>query len=117
MACEDFFPRDDNTAGGLGSRSSPSTTPWGHPNLVLARAVAKGVLTPTEADLIGAPRHARHDVLTLGGCAMCWPSATRERRRRPKPRSEARDRPPPSAPHRPDSPCPPRTPPMSWAPI
>ncbi len=30
--------------------------PWGHPDLVLARAVGDGVLTPTEADLISATR-------------------------------------------------------------
>jgi hypothetical protein len=39
-----------------GFRSSPPNTPWGHPDLVLARAVADGVLTPTEADVIGATR-------------------------------------------------------------
>ena len=31
-------------------------TPYGHPDLVLARAVGEGVLTPTEADLISATR-------------------------------------------------------------
>jgi hypothetical protein len=31
-------------------------TPYGHPDLVLARAVGDGVLTPTEADLISATR-------------------------------------------------------------
>lgn len=41
---------------GLGARSGPLTSPWGHPDLVLARAVAEGVLTATEADLIGATR-------------------------------------------------------------
>lgn len=44
------------TPTGLGSRSGPPTSPWGHPDLVLARAVAEGALTPTEADLIGATR-------------------------------------------------------------
>lgn len=44
------------TPTGLGSRSVPPTSPWGHPDLILARAVAEGVLTPTEADLIGATR-------------------------------------------------------------
>ncbi|WP_275295866.1 hypothetical protein [Amycolatopsis sp. La24] len=39
-----------------GFRSSPPHTPWGHPDLVLARAVADGVLTQTEASLIGATR-------------------------------------------------------------
>ncbi|MBV9141436.1 MAG: hypothetical protein JO115_11050 [Pseudonocardiales bacterium] len=44
------------TPTGLGARSGPPTSPWGHPDLVLARAVAEGVLTRTEADLIGATR-------------------------------------------------------------
>jgi hypothetical protein len=39
-----------------GFRSSPPNTPWGHPDLVLARAVADGVLTQIEADLIGSTR-------------------------------------------------------------
>ena len=39
-----------------GYRSSPPATPAGHPDLVLARAVTEGVLTRTEADLIGATR-------------------------------------------------------------
>lgn len=39
-----------------GFRSASPRQPWGHPDLVLARAVADGVLTPTEADLIGTTR-------------------------------------------------------------
>lgn len=39
-----------------GFRSTPPHPPWGHPDLVLARAVANEVLTPTEADLIGTTR-------------------------------------------------------------
>ncbi|MEU3642909.1 hypothetical protein AB0E59_05940 [Lentzea sp. NPDC034063] len=39
-----------------GFRSAPPHAPWGHPDLVLARAVADGVLTQTEAALIGATR-------------------------------------------------------------
>jgi hypothetical protein len=39
-----------------GFRSTPPHAPWGHPDLVLARAVADGVLTQTEAALIGATR-------------------------------------------------------------
>lgn len=39
-----------------GFRSTPPHPPWGHPDLVLARAVAEGVLTQTEAALIGATR-------------------------------------------------------------
>jgi len=36
--------------------STPPHRPWGHPDLVLARAVADEVLTQIEADLIGATR-------------------------------------------------------------
>nr|CEL17661.1 hypothetical protein [Kibdelosporangium sp. MJ126-NF4] len=36
--------------------SQPPHPPWGHPDIVLARAVADGVLTATEADLIGMTR-------------------------------------------------------------
>jgi hypothetical protein len=39
-----------------GFRSAPPHPPWGHPDLVLARAVADGVLTLIEAELIGATR-------------------------------------------------------------
>lgn len=39
-----------------GFRSAPPRPPWGHPDLVLAEAVREGVLTQTEADLIGATR-------------------------------------------------------------
>lgn len=39
-----------------GFRSVIPHPPWGHPDLVLARAIADGVLTPTEAELIGATR-------------------------------------------------------------
>ncbi|MDX8143312.1 hypothetical protein SK854_14380 [Lentzea sp. BCCO 10_0061] len=39
-----------------GFRSTPPRAPWGHPDLVLARAVADGVLSQTEAALIGATR-------------------------------------------------------------
>jgi hypothetical protein len=40
-------------------RWAPPRSPGGHPDLVLARAVAEGVLTPTEADLIGTTRLER----------------------------------------------------------
>lgn len=36
--------------------SSEPTRPWGHPDLVLARAVAEGAITSDEAELIGATR-------------------------------------------------------------
>lgn len=37
-------------------RSAPPRPPWGHPDLVLDKAVGAGVLTRTEADLIGDTR-------------------------------------------------------------
>lgn len=37
-------------------RSAPPKPPWGHPDLILARAVHQEVLTQTEADLIGSTR-------------------------------------------------------------
>jgi len=36
--------------------SLPPVPPWGHPDLVLARAVADGVISRLEADVIGATR-------------------------------------------------------------
>lgn len=39
-----------------GHESVPPPPPAGHPDLVLARAVAEGILSRTEADLIGATR-------------------------------------------------------------
>lgn len=39
-----------------GFRSAVPRPPWGHPDLVLARAVRESVLTRTEADLIGTTR-------------------------------------------------------------
>jgi len=39
-----------------GRGSAPPAPPAGHPDLVLARAVAEGVLSRTEADVIGATR-------------------------------------------------------------
>jgi hypothetical protein len=37
-------------------RSASPRRPWGHPDLVLARAIADGILTATEAELIGTTR-------------------------------------------------------------
>jgi hypothetical protein len=39
-----------------GFRSAVPRAPWGHPDLVLARAVEVGVVTRIEADLVGATR-------------------------------------------------------------
>jgi hypothetical protein len=40
----------------IGFRSTLPPPPWGHPDFVLARAVAEGAVTPFEAELIGATR-------------------------------------------------------------
>ncbi|WP_285500635.1 hypothetical protein [Actinokineospora sp. NBRC 105648] len=53
-ALEESLDAPRPTADGFGS--TRPRTPWGHPDLVLAQAVARGVLTRTEADLIGATR-------------------------------------------------------------
>ncbi|MDQ2838481.1 MAG: hypothetical protein M3Y89_13885 [Actinomycetota bacterium] len=45
---------------GDGYRSTEPPAPAGHPDLVLARAVAEAVITTVEADLIGATRLERH---------------------------------------------------------
>lgn len=50
-ALQGDVPVDDD-----GFRSRVPQPPWGHPDLVLARAVAENVLTPAEADLISATR-------------------------------------------------------------
>ncbi|MEV0220292.1 hypothetical protein [Streptomyces sp. NPDC050704] len=47
---------DAPTPVGPGFESAPPRHPWGHPDLVLASAVRAGVLTRTEADLIGSTR-------------------------------------------------------------
>lgn len=38
------------------AESAPPKAPWGHPDLVLNRAVADGAITEAEADLIGSTR-------------------------------------------------------------
>ncbi len=47
---------DGPTPWAPGFRSTSPPRPWGHPDLVLARAVADGVLTLPEAELIGTTR-------------------------------------------------------------
>jgi hypothetical protein len=47
---------DTPAPSGHGFHSSEPAPPWGHPDLVLARAVAEGVITGGEAELIGATR-------------------------------------------------------------
>lgn len=47
---------DAPVPAGSGFRSAPPSQPWGHPDFVLARAVADAVLTAEEAELIGSTR-------------------------------------------------------------
>ncbi|MGW5643652.1 hypothetical protein [Saccharopolyspora sp. NPDC003762] len=47
---------DAPVPSGNGFRSAPPSQPWGHPDFVLARAVADAVLTAEEAELIGSTR-------------------------------------------------------------
>ncbi|MFE9748233.1 hypothetical protein ACFYOT_25285 [Saccharothrix saharensis] len=53
---------DGPTPVAPGFQSAVPRPPWGHPDLVLARAVAAEVLTATEADLIGATRLEQESV-------------------------------------------------------
>ncbi|WP_424187655.1 hypothetical protein ACOBQX_07625 [Actinokineospora sp. G85] len=47
---------DAPVPSGHGFRSTMPPPPWGHPDFVLARAVAEGAITSAEADLIGSTR-------------------------------------------------------------
>lgn len=47
---------DAPVPSGHGFRSTMPPPPWGHPDFVLARAVADGAITSTEAELIGSTR-------------------------------------------------------------
>ncbi|MBY8851313.1 hypothetical protein K7G98_24440 [Saccharothrix sp. MB29] len=47
---------DAPVPSGHGFRSTTPPPPWGHPDFVLARAVAAGAITAAEAELIGATR-------------------------------------------------------------
>lgn len=53
-----------------GFRSTMPSPPWGHPDFVLARAVAEGAITSTEAELIGSTR--------LEGVALADAAAERD---------------------------------------
>lgn len=47
---------DAPVPAGHGFRSTTPPPPWGHPDFVLARAVAEGAVTAVEAELIGSTR-------------------------------------------------------------
>lgn len=65
-----------------GFRSAPPHPPWGHPDLVLARAVRAGVLTRTEADLIGSTRLDDESVPGWAGAHSMAPEAVYKARSR-----------------------------------
>jgi hypothetical protein len=81
----------------VGFRSAPPNPPWGHPDLVLAKAVRAGVLTTTEADLIGATRLEEEPVAGWAVRQRMMPAAAYKARRRAETRlvdflrDEARD--------------------------
>ncbi|MEV8319395.1 hypothetical protein AB0Q95_35080 [Streptomyces sp. NPDC059900] len=65
-----------------GFRSAPPKPPWGHPDFVLARAVRVGVLTRTEADLIGRTRLETDSVAGWARTHAKPPSTVYQARRR-----------------------------------
>lgn len=66
--------------GGYSSAAPPP--PFGHPDLVLLRAVADGVLTPDEANLIGATRLERVPITRLTAQRGTGYEALKKARRR-----------------------------------
>ena len=65
--------------------SAEPPKPWGHPDFVLARAVAQGVLCADDAELIGATRLGE---MTLAEAARSWGLAYKAAERR-RQRAEA----------------------------
>lgn len=57
---------DAPVPSGSGFRSATPQMPWGHPDFVLARAVAAGAITAREAELIGATRLEGLPLATAG---------------------------------------------------
>jgi hypothetical protein len=57
---------DAPVPSGDGFRSATPQMPWGHPDFVLARAVAQGAITADEAELIGATRLEGLPLATAG---------------------------------------------------
>lgn len=88
---------DAPTPAAPGFRSAAPRPPWGHPDLVLARAVRESVLTRTEADLIGATRLDEIAVADWAARRRTTPNAAYKLRRRAEARliaflrGEARD--------------------------
>ncbi|MCU1680194.1 MAG: hypothetical protein JWQ81_933 [Amycolatopsis sp.] len=57
---------DAPVPSGGGFRSATPQMPWGHPDFVLARAVAEGAITAEDAELIGATRLEGLPLATAG---------------------------------------------------
>jgi hypothetical protein len=68
----------------VAARFGPVTphVPWGHPDLVLARAVREDVLSQVEAELIGATRLEQVPVAAWAGQHAMTPGAAYKARRR-----------------------------------
>ncbi|MEV8315124.1 hypothetical protein AB0Q95_13200 [Streptomyces sp. NPDC059900] len=73
---------DAPTPMGPGFDSAPPRHPWGHPDLVLASAVRAGVLTRTEADLIGTTRLDDESVTDWAITHKATPGSVYKARRR-----------------------------------
>ncbi|WP_129665763.1 hypothetical protein [Phytoactinopolyspora endophytica] len=73
---------DAPTPIGDGFHSAEPPPPWGHPDLVLARAVADEVITAWEADLIGTTRLDRVSVRSYAATSDVSTAACAKRRQR-----------------------------------
>ncbi|MFF4349974.1 hypothetical protein [Streptomyces sp. NPDC001530] len=73
---------DAPTPAAPGFRSAAPRPPWGHPDLVLARAVRESVLTRTEANLIGATRLDKIAIDDWAAQCQTTPNAAYKLRRR-----------------------------------
>lgn len=73
---------DAPVPSGSRCRSTEPTPPWGHPDFVLARAVAENVITPGEAELIGSTRLEDHPLATAAAQrGVSYAAAAQARRR------------------------------------
>lgn len=73
---------DAPVPSGHGFRSTEPTPVWGHPDFVLARAVAEKVITPVGAELIGSTRLEGHPLATAAAQrGVSYKAAEQVRRR------------------------------------
>lgn len=73
---------DAPVPSGHGFRSHQPPPPWGHPDFVLARAVAEGAITADEAELIGSTRLEGVALATAGEARGASYRAVRQARSR-----------------------------------